>query len=75
MLIDIPHVSAEAEQRRASLLADAENFRLARLARAARRAVKPPSDPPGRASEAPDRSERNGATRNDEAERRYLVPR
>jgi hypothetical protein len=82
MLIDISHMSAESDHRRATLLADAQNFRLARLARAARRArsrvVTPPTDPPRTpqaADAAPDRSERTGSPRNDDAERRYAVSR
>jgi hypothetical protein len=68
MLIDISHLSAESEHRRAALLADAENFRLARLVRKAgrrRRRDVPRSDPP-----QPD-----PAPRNDEAERRCAVSR
>jgi hypothetical protein len=68
MLIDISHLSTESEHHRAELLADAENFRLARLVRKAgrrRRRDAPRSDPP-----QPDR-----APRNDEAERRYAVSR
>jgi hypothetical protein len=82
MLIDIPHLSAESDHRRAAMLADAENFRLVRLARAARRArnriVTPPTDPPRTPQEAdaaPDRSEHTGSPRNDDAERRYAVSR
>lgn len=67
MFIDILHVSTESEHHRAALLADAENYRLARLARRARRSrrVSPRSDPP-----QPDRPQHN-----DEAERRYAVSR
>jgi hypothetical protein len=75
-------VSARSDQRRATLLADAENFRLARLARAARRArnrvVTPPTDRPRTppvAAAAPDRPERTGCPRDDDAERRYAVSR
>jgi hypothetical protein len=73
MLIDISHLSTQSEHHRAELLADAENFRLARLVRKAgrrRRRSTPRSDPP-----QPDRSERSSAQRNDEAERRYAVSR
>jgi hypothetical protein len=74
VLIDISHLSAESESRRAALLADAENYRLARLARLAHRSRgrrdTPRGDPPRR-----DRSEPNGTPRNDEAERRYAVSR
>jgi hypothetical protein len=73
MLIDISHLSAQSEHHRAELLADAENFRLARLVRKAgrrRRRNTPRSDPP-----ESDRSERSSAQRNDEAERRYAVSR
>ena len=67
MLIDISLLAAESESRRAALLADAENYRLARLVRQARRRRRdtPRSDPP-----QPD-----GAPRNDDAERRYAVSR
>jgi hypothetical protein len=67
MLIDFSHLSTESENRRAALLADAENYRLARLVRQARRRRRgtPRSDPP-----QPD-----GASRNDDAERRYAVSR
>jgi hypothetical protein len=67
MLIDISLMATESESRRAALLADAENYRLARLVRQARRRRRdtPRSDPP----------ERDPAPRNDEAERRYAVSR
>lgn len=67
MLIDISYLAAESENRRAALLADAENFRLARLVRRAarRRRDTPRSDPP-----QPDR-----APRNDDADRRCVVSR
>jgi hypothetical protein len=68
MLIDISHLSTESEHRRAALLADAENFRLARLVRQARRRHR---DVPGSGPPRPDRSRRS----NDEAERRYAVSR
>jgi hypothetical protein len=77
MLIDISHLSTQSEHHRAELLADAENFRLARLVRKAgrrRRRNTPRSDPPQQA-DAPDRYGRSGAQRNDEAERRYAVSR
>jgi hypothetical protein len=78
MLIEISHLATEAEQRRAALLADAENFRLARLARKARRRRlrdTPRSDPPQPDRSGSDRSGRTDARRNDDAERRYPVPR
>jgi hypothetical protein len=78
MLIDISHLATESEQRRAALLADAENFRLAQLARKARRRRlrdTPRSDPPQPDSSGSDRSGRTGARRNDDAERRYAVSR
>jgi hypothetical protein len=67
VFIDISHVSTESETRRAALLADAENYRLARLVRQARRRRRetPRGGPPH-----PD-----PAVRNDEAERRYAVSR
>jgi hypothetical protein len=70
MFIDI--LSTESERHRAELLADAENFRLARLVRQARRSRRntPASDPPRR-----DRSGSTDARRNDDAERRYAVSR
>ncbi len=70
MFIDI--LSTEPEYHRAELLADAENFRLARLVRQARRRRRntPASDPP-----RPDRSGTTDARRNDDAERRYAVSR
>jgi hypothetical protein len=65
MFIDI--LSTEPEYHRAELLADAENFRLARLVRRARRRRRetPRSHPP---QPVP-------ASRNDSAERRYAVSR
>jgi hypothetical protein len=67
MFMDISHLSTESEHRRAALLADAENFRLARLARRARRSRRetPRSDPP----------QADPAAHNDEAERRYAMSR
>ena len=67
MLIDISHLSTESESHRAALLADAENYRLARLARRAarRRRDMPRSDPP----------QHGAAPLNDDAERRYAVSR
>jgi len=69
--------STEAEHHRAELLADAENFRLARLVRQARRRRRntPASDPPRRDRSGSDRSGRTDARRNDDAERRYAVSR
>jgi hypothetical protein len=82
MLIDISHLATESEQRRAALLADAENFRLARLVRQARRRRKdtaqsdpPQPDRPASDRSASDRSGRTAARRNDDAERRYAVSR
>jgi hypothetical protein len=46
MLIDIAGLITESESHRAALLADAENFRLARQARRARRRGTPRSHPP-----------------------------
>jgi hypothetical protein len=78
MFIDFSSLSGESDRRRAALLADADNFRLARLARAARRArdrtVTPPADPP-RPPEAADRSRLTGSPRNDDADRRCAVSR
>jgi hypothetical protein len=77
MLIDISHLSTQSEHHRAELLADAENFRLARLVRKAgrrRRRNTPRSDPPQQA-DARDRSGRSSAHRNDEADRRCVVSR
>jgi hypothetical protein len=68
MLIDISHLFTESERHRAELLADAENFRLARLVRKAGRRGRrdtPRGDPP----------QTDGAPRNDEAERRYVMSR
>ncbi|GAA5130049.1 hypothetical protein [Pseudonocardia adelaidensis] len=67
MFVDIPHLSVESEAHRAALLADAENYRLARLVRQARRRRRetPRSDP----------HPTGPAVRNDEAERRYAVSR
>jgi hypothetical protein len=67
MFADIATLSAQSEDHRAALLADAENFRLARLVRRARRRRRdtPRSDPPQPAPEA----------RNHDAERRYAVSR
>jgi hypothetical protein len=73
MLIDISHLATQSEDHRAALLADAENFRLARLVRKAgrrRRWFAQRGGPP-----QPDRSERSSARRNDDAERRYAVSR
>jgi hypothetical protein len=81
MLIEISNLATEAEQRRAALLADAENFRLARLARLARKARRrrlrdtSRSDPPKPDRSGSDRSGRTDARRNDDAERRYAVSR
>lgn len=71
MLIDIARLTTESESHRAALLADAENYRLARLARRARRRRDTPRGDPPR----PDRAEPNRTPRSDEAERRYAVSR
>jgi hypothetical protein len=67
MFTDLPTLHTQSEHHRAALLADAENFRLARLVRQARRRRRdtPRSDPP-----QPD-----PASRNDGAERRYAMSR
>jgi hypothetical protein len=68
MFADFANMSAQADHRRAELLADAENFRLARLVRRAGRRRRPdtaPSDPP----------QPGPASHNDRAERRYAVSR
>lgn len=67
MFTDLATLSTQSEHHRAELLADAENFRLARLVRQARRRRRetPRSHPP-----QPD-----PASRNDSAERRYAVSR
>ena len=68
MFVDLANLSARSEDHRAALLADAENFRLARLVRQARRLRRretPRSDPP----------QPGPAQRNDDAERRYAVSR
>jgi hypothetical protein len=75
MLIDITLLSVESDHRRAVLLSDAENFRLARLARTARRAVTAPICPPRPPSRAADRHERNESDRDDGPKRRYAVSR
>jgi hypothetical protein len=78
MFVDLSHLAAQSEHRRAALLADAENFRLARLARRAGRRKRrdtPGGDPPRPDRHEPDRQERTGTHRNDGAERRYAVPR
>ena len=64
MFIDFSHLSTQSESHRADLLADAENFRLARLASRGRRST-PRGDPPPPVPPA----------RNHEAERRYAVSR
>jgi hypothetical protein len=68
MFADFANVSTQSERHRAELLADAENFRLARLVRGAgrRRRREAARSDPGRPGPAP---------RNDEAERRYAVSR
>jgi hypothetical protein len=78
MLIDISHLSTQSEHHRAALLADAENFRLARLVRKAgrrRRRDTPRSDPPQPDRSEPDRYGRSSAQRNDDAECRCAVSR
>jgi hypothetical protein len=74
MFTDISTLSFQSEDHRAALLADAENFRLARLVRrAGRRGWASRSPEP--APPEPDRSGRTAAPRNDDAERRYAVSR
>jgi hypothetical protein len=78
MFIDLSHLATQSEHHRAALLADAENFRLARLVRQAgrrRRRATPRSDPPQPDRQGPDRQGRTGTHRNDDAERRYAVSR
>jgi hypothetical protein len=82
MLIDFSHLSTEADHRRQAMLADAENFRLAKLVKTAQRRahhpVTPPAEPPRPregVSGRRDRARRDPAQRNDDAERRYAVPR
>ncbi|TQM15480.1 hypothetical protein FB558_2268 [Pseudonocardia kunmingensis] len=80
MFIDISHLSVQSESHRAGLLADAENFRLARLVRRAGRRGRgtPRSEPPRLPQSAPpgpDRAQCTAAPHNDSAERRYAVPR
>jgi hypothetical protein len=53
MLIDASLLTIESDHRRAALLADAENFRLARLARRFRRTHGHPEEPRGRPAPAP----------------------
>jgi hypothetical protein len=68
MFADFADMSTRSEHHRAELLADAENFRLARLVRGAtrrRRGETPQGDPP----------QPGPAPRNDHAERRYAVSR
>jgi hypothetical protein len=68
MFADFANLSTQSERHRAELLADAENFRLARLVRRAarrRRRETPQGDPP----------EHGPAPRNDHAERRYAMSR
>ena len=68
MFTDFANMSTQAEHHRAELLADAENFRLARLVRRAARRGRPdkaPSDPP----------QPGPAQHNDRAERRYAMSR
>jgi hypothetical protein len=68
MFIDFANMSAQADHHRAELLADAENFRLARLVRRAarlRRRDTVSSHPP----------QPGPAPRNDHAERRYATSR
>jgi hypothetical protein len=82
MLINLSHSLADADHHRRSLLADAENFRLAKLAKAARRravaagtpAVDPPRPPEPEAA-ADDRAEPNRAHGNEGANRRYSMSR
>ena len=81
MFTDNSTLSVQSEFHRADLLADAENFRLARLVRRAGRRGRvgtprvPEAAPPWPDRSRPDRSQCNAAPRNDDAERRYAVPR
>jgi hypothetical protein len=67
MFADFANMSAQADHHRAELLADAENFRLARLVRRTARLRRDaaPSHPP----------QPGPAPRNDNAERRYAMSR
>jgi hypothetical protein len=74
MFIDAPYLSLAADLRHRELLADAENFRLAKLARAARRLARAPQRP---AEPRPPevRPPARSADREIDADRRSLVPR
>ncbi len=74
MFIDAPYLSIAADLRHRELLADAENYRLAKLARAGRRMVRAaqrPVEPQPPEVRPPARS----ADREIDADRRSLVPR
>ncbi|WP_219412811.1 hypothetical protein [Pseudonocardia nigra] len=81
MFIDLVHGVTAAEHHRLALMADADNFRLARLAKAARRRARratPPAEPPGPSQHVSPpglRPEQNDAPRNNDADRRYAVSR
>jgi hypothetical protein len=68
MFADLANLSTQSEYHRAELLADAENFRLARLVRRAarRRRRETARSDPGRPGPA---------RRNDDADRRYAMSR
>lgn len=78
MFTDASSVSAAmAADHRATLLAEAGQFRLARLARAARREARravPPAGPPAPRRE-PVRERQTASLVRDDANRRYAVPR
>lgn len=79
MFFDTSHIAIEADHHRRELLADAANFRLARLARAARSRVEPVRAPVRAATRAAVRAtvgqERDSDRRNDAADCRYAVSR
>jgi hypothetical protein len=80
MFTDFSLLTAQSELHRKELLAEADNYRLARLAaslrRRARRGATPPTDPPeARRSGGAPVAHPGSAVRNHEAERRYAVPR
>jgi hypothetical protein len=77
MFTEFTQLTTQSDHRRQDLLADAANFRLAKLAKAGRRArrtVTPPTDPPDQQADR-DFAQGGSAQRNDEAERRYPVSR
>jgi hypothetical protein len=74
MFTDFSLLTAQSELHRKELLADADNYRLARLASSLRqrrpRRTTPPVEPP-----EPPRNRPDSADGNHDAERRYAVPR